>query len=151
MQENKSTKLTIIKRLSENDGQIKNKECNLRKSTEKQQIKLSPVSNVQFHTYSQQFCNVFSNNKFNSLLIKTTTCIRHASTLTISFSKIYYIVSRKRLKRLSLVLARLMNLVNEQLSILEFIYNFNLHTIINYIHAQSKIIRMMNLIPQRTL
>ena len=44
-----------------------------------------------------------------------------------------------------------MNLVNGQLSILEFIYNFNLHTIINYIHTQSKIIRMMNLIPPKNV
>ena len=31
---------------------------------------------------------------------------------------------------------------------LEFIYKFNLYTIIYYIHAQSKLIKMMNLIPQ---
>ena len=41
-----------------------------------------------------------------------------------SFQKIYYIVSRKRLKGLS-CFNRLLNLVNEQLSILEFKYNFN--------------------------
>ena len=54
-------------------------------------------------------------------------------------------------KRVVSCFSRLLNLVNEQLSILEFKYNFNLHTIIKYIHAQSKILRMMNLIPQRTL
>ena len=55
-------------------------------------------------------------------------------------------------KRVVSCFSRLLNLVIEQLSILEFIYNFNLHTIINYIHAQSKIIiRMLNLIPERTL
>ena len=54
-------------------------------------------------------------------------------------------------KRVVTCFSRLLNLDNEQLSILEFKYNFNLHTIIKYIHAQSKILRMMNLIPQRTL
>ena len=38
-------------------------------------------------------------------------------------------------KRVDSCFRRLLNLVNEQLSILEFKYNFNLHTIINYIHA----------------
>ena len=42
-------------------------------------------------------------------------------------------------KRVVACFSRLLNLVNEQLSILEFIYNFNLHTIINYIHAQSNL------------
>ena len=35
-------------------------------------------------------------------------------------------------KRVVSCFSRLLNLVNEQLSILEFKYNFNLHTIINY-------------------
>ena len=43
-------------------------------------------------------------------------------------------------KRVVSCFSRLLNLVDEQLSMLEFIilYKFNLHTIIYYIHAQSK-------------
>ena len=54
-------------------------------------------------------------------------------------------------KRVVSCFSRLLNLVDEQLSMLEFIYKFNLYTIIYYIHAQSKLIKMMNLIPQKTL
>ena len=54
-------------------------------------------------------------------------------------------------KRVFSCFSRLLNLVDEQLSMLEFIYKFNLYTIIYHIHAQSKLIKMMNLMPQRTL
>ena len=38
-------------------------------------------------------------------------------------------------KRVVSCFSRLMNLVNKQLAMLEFIYKFNLHTIIYYIHV----------------
>ena len=55
-----------------------------------------------------RFSPFFSENKVISealIYLFISKFIRHASTSTISFSKIYYIVSRKRLKGLSLVLA----------------------------------------------
>ena len=57
MQENKLTKLTIIKRYIRKRRTNKKKQwVQSRKKYWKQQIKLSPISSVQFHTYSQQFC-----------------------------------------------------------------------------------------------
>ena len=52
-------------------------------------------------------------------------------------------------KRVVSCFSRLLNLVDEQLSMLEFIYKFKLYTIIYYTHAQSKLIKMMNLMPQK--
>ena len=56
--------------------------------------------------------------------------IRHASTFTISISKIYY-CKPETTERVVSCSSRLLNLVNEQLLILEFKYNCNLHTIIS--------------------